>query len=148
MAAVPVTLDGMLYDLLNKSSQRVVFIGDASLTGLSVGGGPMPPGPGIPVIPPVGPPGQPIHPIWGPPGFNPPGPGMPPGIWGGPILPETPPPIKPPDFTPPPPGIVVIPPGNQPVQPIVPPDYILVYYPGVGWVLVGKPLPPTTPSKK
>jgi hypothetical protein len=130
MAAVNVTLDGMLYDLLNKSSQRVVFIGDASLTGLSVGGGPMPPGPGMPGIP-----GHPEFPIWGPPGIElPPGPGYPP-VAGHPLPPI--PPI-PPDITVPP-GTVITIPGNQPVQPIVPPPFIKVYYPGVGWVLVSAP---------
>jgi len=102
MAAVEVTISGMLYDRLNRTTQNVVLIGEASLTGLGVGGGPMPPGPGG--GPPVGgPPGQPIHPIWGPPGFNPPGPGMPPGIWGGPILPPpTEPPNPPTEGKPPP----------------------------------------------
>ena len=81
MAAVPVQIDGVLYDLLNKTTQRVVLQGDASIAGLGVGGGP--------VFPPATtpPPGVPVHPIWGPPGFNPPGAGMPPGIWGGPIVP-------------------------------------------------------------
>jgi len=147
MAAVGVTLDGVLYDLLNRTTQRVVFIGDASLTGLSVGGGPMPGGPGT-TPPPSG--GVPIHPIWGPPGFNPPGPGMPPGIGGGPIIPpDVPPGLTPP--TPPSPGdptTVVPPPAGSagwPVQPITVPPYIIVNYPGVGPVVVAPPAsPPTT----
>jgi hypothetical protein len=53
MAAVEVTISGILYDKVNKSSQNVVLIGEATLTGLGVGGGPMPPGPGRPE-PPLG----------------------------------------------------------------------------------------------
>jgi hypothetical protein len=60
MAAVEITLSGVLYDKLSRTTQQVVLIGDASLTGLGVGGGPMPPGQGG---------------------------GQPPGIWGGPIDP-------------------------------------------------------------
>src|SRR5262252_7841901 len=94
MAGVGVTIDGVLYDLLNKTTQRVILMGELSLTGLTIGGGPVYP---APTPPPSG--GVPIHPIWGPPGFNPPGPGMPPGIGGGPIIP--PQPIDPPpDQTP------------------------------------------------
>lgn len=54
MAAVEVTITGVLYDKLNRTTQQVVLIGEASLTGLGVGGGPMPPGPE-----------GPVH-IWGP----------------------------------------------------------------------------------
>jgi hypothetical protein len=140
MAAVPVTFDGMLYDLFNRTTQRVVFIGDVSLTGLSVGGGPLPGGPGVPIVPP-GPGGMPIHPIWGPPGFNPPGPGMPPGIWGGPIIPDPPPPFPnpPPEGSKPPPAS----------------GWGWAYDPDIGWYLVwvppvsgGKPNPPGGPGKK
>jgi hypothetical protein len=48
MAAVEVTITGMLYDKLNRTTQNVVLIGEASLTGLGVGGGPLPGGPGGP----------------------------------------------------------------------------------------------------
>jgi hypothetical protein len=65
MAAVEVTISGVLYDKLMRTTRPVVLIGEASLTGLSVGGGPMP-----------GSPGAPSHPIAEPP----------PGIWGGPPL--------------------------------------------------------------
>jgi hypothetical protein len=134
MAAVNVTLDGMLYDLLNKSSQRVVFIGDASLTGLSVGGGPV-----YPSLPPVmpGPPGFPTFPIWGPPGIElPPRPGYPP-VAGHPLPPV---PDLPPGFPNPPPE------GSKP-----PPQsgWGWAYDPNTGWYLCwvppqggGKPQPP------
>jgi len=135
MAAIPMTFNGVLYDLYGRTTQRVVFIGEASYTDLTIGGGP--------IIPPQQPqpPGQPIHPIWGPPGFAPPGPGMPPGIWTGPVLPEQPPPgiVVPPPGSPP---VIISPPsGGQPVHPIAAPDYIIVDYPGIGKVLVPKPLP-------
>jgi hypothetical protein len=146
MAAVPITIDGVLYDLYNRTTQRVILMGSGSLTGLGIGGGPI-----LPDLPPVGgqppvfPPPHPEHPIWGPPGFNPPGPGMPPGIGGGPIIPpDLPPGITPPE--PPPPGSppVLLPPpagsAGWPVAPIVAPDYIVVNYPGIGPVVVPKPL--------
>jgi hypothetical protein len=141
MASVPITLDGALYDLWAKTTQRVVFIGQASLTGLSVGGGPI-----IPDTPPSqppggGPPGQPIHPIWGPPGIElPPGPGFPP-VAGHPL----PIPPLPPGTTPPNPGdpTTPMPPpagsAGWPVQPMVPPPYIVVNYPGIGPVIVAPP---------
>src|SRR5215475_11728380 len=75
MAAVEVTISGVLYDKTARTTQPVVLIGEASLTGLGVGGGPI-----IPPEQPGQPPGTPVFPIWGPPGFNPPGPGYPPGI--------------------------------------------------------------------
>lgn len=74
MAAVEVTISGVLYDKVNRTMQNVVLIGEASLTGVGIGGGP--------IYPPAKPPGD----------------GKPPGIWGGPIdpypghpLPEPPP---------------------------------------------------------
>jgi hypothetical protein len=170
MAAVPVTFDGVLYDLYGRTTQRVIFIGQASLTGLGVGGGPIypeapPPGGG------GGPPGQPIHPIWGPPGFNPPGPGMPPGIWGGPIMPPPGgggggPPGRPtfPIWGPPgielPPGsgyppvaghpLPPTPPGTEPPKPIENWEAQPIWTPETGWSVVlvptgGQPIP--TPSK-
>jgi len=105
MAAVEVTITGMLYDKLARTTQNVVLIGEASLTGLGVGGGPIIP----PQQPPSGggPPGTPTFPIWGPPGIElPPGPGYPP-IAGHP-LPEPPTPELPPDLpTPVPPSTVI-----------------------------------------
>jgi len=130
MAAVPVSLSGVLYDLYNRTTQRVIFIGDASLTGLGVGGGP--------IIPdqPAQPPGIwgggnepfPTPPIWWP-GFpNPPGGGQPPTM-------ENPPqPGDPPVAVPPPSGS-----SGWPVQPITPPPYIIVNYPGVGPIVVAPP---------
>jgi len=55
MAGVEVTISGVLYDRLARTTQNVVLIGEATMTGLGVGGGP--------IIPPGGerPPG-----IWGP----------------------------------------------------------------------------------
>jgi hypothetical protein len=58
MAAVEITISGTLYDKLNRTTQQVVLVGDASLTGLGIGGGPLPGGPG------PGPGGpRPSHPI-------------------------------------------------------------------------------------
>lgn len=66
MAAVEVTITGTLYDKLNRTTQQVVLIGEASLTGLTVGGGP--------IIPPEQPPTEPPSE-----GVKPPPPG---GGWG------------------------------------------------------------------
>ena len=153
MAAVEVTISGVLYDKVNRTTQPVVLIGEATLTGLGVGGGPIiPPGqPPGPVDPGYGKPMPPSQ-IWG----GRPGPGeggswvpRPPYVSGGPIDPypdaglPIPQPPLPPDFTPPPPGsppIVVG--GEQPVHPIVPPPFIVVRYPGMGLVVVPQPVPP------
>lgn len=82
MSAVEVTISGVLYDKINRTTQNVVLIGEATLTGLGVGGGP--------ILPPL------------PPGW---GGGKPPGIWGGgnegfptpPIVTPKPPIEPPPD---------------------------------------------------
>jgi hypothetical protein len=130
MAAAEVTISGVLYDKLNRTTQQVVLIGDASLTGIGVGGGPMPPGGGAPLPPWY--PGHPEHPI-------------PPVVGGGPIYP----PNVPPSLTPPSPPnagdpTTPVPPpagsGGWPVQPIEPPPYIVVNYPGIGPVTVAPPL--------
>lgn len=149
MAAVEVTISGVLYDKLSRTTRPVVLIGEASLTGLGVGGGPIEGGPGSP-------PG-----IWG--GGNEPFPtppihlpgGRPPGTWGGAGEPfPTPPIVIPPDQappsmkppTPPPPGsptTVVPPPAGSagwPVQPVVVPEYLILNYPGVGPVVVAPPV--------
>jgi len=123
MAAVELTISGVLYDKIARTTQPVVLIGEASLTGLGIGGGPI----GPPQQPP-GSPGVPIHPIWGPPGFNPPGPGMPPGIGGGPIIPPDQPP---PDLTPPPPDMAIKPPPPEGGWAYVQP-WGWGYYPGTG----------------
>lgn len=175
MAAVEVTISGVLYDKLARTTRPVVLIGEATLTGLGVGGGPMPPGSGSPgdppgiwggpidpypdhgLPPPTGiwpPPGRPTHPIA-------PG-GPPPGIWPGPgplpgiehpivIPPENvPPDFKPPE--PPAPGspTTPVPPpagsGGWPVNPMTPPAYLVVNYPGIGPVYVAQPAHPPSPT--
>lgn len=87
MASVEVTISGVLYDKVARTTQPVVLIGEASLTGLGIGGGPIiPPG-----QPPVGqPPG-----IWGPtdPRPTPPIPIYP---GGSPDPPKPPDPVQPP----------------------------------------------------
>lgn len=104
MAAVEITISGVLYDKYNRTQQNVVLFGEATITGLQVGGGP--------VIPPSQPPGGGGQPpgIWGPtdPRPTPPihlGPGGdiggPPSVGGGPIIPpdegtKPPDPIQPP----------------------------------------------------
>lgn len=151
MAAVEVTISGMLYDKLNRTTQNVVLIGEATLTGVGIGGGP--------IIPPSGggkPPG-----IWGGPIDPYPDHGLPgaPGIWPQPghpahpiVLPpeQVPPGMQPP--TPPSPGdptTPVPPPAGSagwPVQPITPPAYLVVTYPGIGPVYVAPPAS-VTPTK-
>jgi len=124
MAAVEVTINGVLFDKLSRTMQNVVLFGEATLTGLSVGGGPMPPGSGGG----GGQPGVPTFPIWGPPGSNfPDRPGYPP-VAGHP-LPEPPqqPPENPSEPKPPPPG------GGWGWHP----EYGWGYFPGQG----GKPQP-------
>lgn len=146
MAAVEVTISGVLYDKLNRTMQQVVLIGEASLTGLGIGGGP--------IMPPSGggsPPG-----IWGPPGpwptppiHLPPEGGRPPVDSGAhpshPIAlpgdPWWPPDAPQPPQLPPPGSPPVILPGTTPTQPITPPPAIVVDYPGIGKVLVPQPAP-------
>jgi hypothetical protein len=140
MATVSITLNGVIYPKGRSAADQPIpatFVGDAWLTDLGVGGGPILP----PVLPPQ--PGVPIHPIWGPPGINlPPGPGFPP-VAGHPLPPITPP--LPPEVTPPNPGdpTTPMPPpagsAGWPVQPITPPPYIVINYPGVGPVIVAPP---------
>jgi hypothetical protein len=130
MAAIPVTLDGVVYDLYNRTTQRVIFFGDASLTGLGPGGGPIVPPPGGGTQPPGG--GQPPHPafpIAGPPGSGfPDKPGYPPTA-EHPI-------VKPPDE------------GTKPPDPVQPPiEWKAVWHPEEGWMVVGVPnVPHPTPS--
>lgn len=67
MAAIPVQITGILFDKKNKTSQVVTLIGEASVIGLQVGGGP--------IIPPER---DPSLGIWHDPGgFNPNAPGEP-----------------------------------------------------------------------
>jgi hypothetical protein len=153
MAAAEVTISGVLYDKLSRSTRPVTIIGEATITGLGVGGGP--------IYPPDGGGGQPGDPpgIWGggnvpmptPPIANVPGaPGYrPPGdhIWGPTdprptppiyIPPAVPPSMKPPE-APEPGAPTTAVPGDWPVQPITPPEYLIVQYPGVGPVVVAPP---------
>jgi len=62
MAAIDITISGVLYDKLARTTRPVTIIGEASYTGLSVGGGPIIPPPVItPPDPPViNPPDPPI----------------------------------------------------------------------------------------
>lgn len=62
MAGIDITISGVLYDKLARTSRPVAIIGEATYTGLSVGGGP--------IYPPEQPPGEvphPEHPIVLPP---------------------------------------------------------------------------------
>lgn len=156
MAAVEITIQGMLYDKVSRTYlQNVTIVGNASLTGLGVGGGPIVPPEGGGSEPPLGIWGptdpRPTHPITGLPGYGPPI-GQPPGIWGPndprptpPIYlpPEhVPPEMKPPE-TPPPGSTAPVPPpsgsSGWPVQPITPPEYVVFNYPGVGPIYVTPP---------
>ena len=99
MAGVEVTITGILYDRAARTQQNVTLIGEAILTGLGVGGGPIiPERPSLPERPEKPPgiwpsPGRPSHPIYRPgpgdrpvdPGWGVEGPGIPP-------KPEEPPP--------------------------------------------------------
>lgn len=129
MASIDVTISGMLYDKTQRTSQPVVLIGEASLTGLGVGGGPiMPPGGGQ--QPPGGSGNHPAFPIWGGPGAGfPDKPGYPPTA-EHPI-------VKPPDESTKPP---------EPVQPPI--EWKAVWHPEQGWIVVGIPnMPHPAPSQ-
>lgn len=156
MASVEVMISGVLWDKATKSGRAVALIGEASLSGVGVGGGPIIPGeqpPGIwdPVFP-----SPPIANVPGAPGYNPP------GIWPSPgplphpehpiVIPpdQVPPGMKPP--VPPQPGdptTIVPPPQGQagwPVNPITPPAYMVFNYPGIGPVYVAPPVAPPAPT--
>jgi hypothetical protein len=127
MAAVEVTITGTLYDKANRTTQQVVLIGEASLSGVGVGGGPIIPPPSSGGgYPPSG--AHPSHPIYYPD-----------------AKPEHPIVLPvPPDVTVPPPGSPpMVLPGAHPSHPMVPPQAIVVDYPGIGKVLVPQPLPAT-----
>lgn len=164
MAAVEVTISGVLFDKLARTSRPVVLIGEATLTGLGVGGGPMPPGEGGGQPPGIWGPGDPfptppIANVPGVPGYRPPG--SPPGIWPGPgplphpehpivLPPEQVPPDQQPPETPPPGSVTPVPPpagsAGWPVNPMTPPAYLLLNYPGVGPVYVTPPAAPAEPT--
>lgn len=118
MAAVPVEIRGTLYDLASKSSRQVFIQGSAVRSDVGVGGGP--------IIPPSG---NGDH-IWGPTDPRPT-----PPIY---IPPAVPPSMKPPE-APEPGSPTTAVPGDWPVQPITPPEYLIVQYPGVGPVVVAPP---------
>lgn len=114
MSSVEVTVTGVLYDKLARTAQQVVLIGEATLTGVGVGGGPIIPPSKPPVQPPVDPgygyPEKPVDPGYGYPVGGPPRPAhpiyLPPGIWPNPPegiapLPEHPIVIPPPEGSPP-----------------------------------------------
>lgn len=67
MSAVEVTINGVLYDKINRTTQNVVLVGEAFLTGLGVGGGPIIPPGRPPLRPPIDPDAHPEHPIVLPP---------------------------------------------------------------------------------
>lgn len=146
MSAVEVTISGVLFDKQNRTVQNVVLIGEATLTGLGVGGGPIPPGAEQPGKPPgiwgggnVPMPTPPIANVPGAPGYRPPG-GQPPGIWPNPPEGTAPLPEHP----------IVLPPdeGTKPPEPIQPPiDWKVIWHPEEGWIVVGVPnIPHPTPS--
>jgi hypothetical protein len=91
MAGLPITINGTETD--ETGTRAVTIIGVATITGLGVGGGPMPgQPPNFPNVPP-----HPEHPIGGG-GPFPDKPGYPPVVGGGPIYP-TDPPVEPPTDT-------------------------------------------------
>lgn len=154
MASIEITVSGVLYDKLARTTRPVVLIGEASLTGVGVGGGPIvPPDGGGSQPPGIWPgPGDPDFPGGG-------GSGKPPGIWGPtdprpnpPIYlpPQVPPGMQPPEVPPPGSPTTPVPPpagsAGWPVQPIAVPSYVIMWYPGVGPVVVTPPAG-ATPQK-
>lgn len=153
MAAVPVTLVGTIFT--PSGPVPSTFIGQAFVTGLGVGGGPMPGG----QPPPLG--------IWGgggvgdyiDAGFPGPQPGGPTHIWGGggvgdyidagfPGPQPRPPGSRPPPIISVPPNTPNLPPtgsppvilgGTHPMQPITPPPAVIIEYPGIGRIVVPMP---------
>lgn len=113
MAAIEVTISGVYYDKLSRSTRPCVIIGEASLTGLEIGGGPIIP----PSRPPVG--------IWpNPPEGQAPIPSHPIALPGDPWWPKPPiDPPQPPDVGKPPP-----PEGGWGWHP----EYGWGYFPGTG----------------
>ena len=121
MAAVEVTISGVLYDKYNRDQKNVVLIGEAVISGLQVGGGPIIP-PGQPQ-PPSG--AHPEHPIYFPDEGQPPPSGA---------HPEHP---------------IVLPPDLPPQTPEGPIDWKVGWTEETGWIVVGIPTGEhVTPSKK
>ena len=121
MAAIPITITDAKVD-----EASATITGNLSLTGLSVGGGPIYP-PEVSPPDPGKPPGVPTFPIWGPPGIElPPGSGYPP-VAGHPLPP----------------------PGTEPPKPILGWEAKPVWTTDTGWVVVLVPKDETlvpTPS--
>jgi hypothetical protein len=129
MAALPITIVGTLTGKATKegdvsATEQVVIQGGAFITGLEIGGGPMPGGPPPQVWPG---PGHPAFPIWGGPGFGSP---------GGPYPPSAEHPIVlPPD----------LPPALEDGRLI---DWKVGWTPDSGWAVIGVPqFKHPTPSK-
>ena len=124
MASIPVTISNATFTAADGTTQTGSVSGDMSITGLTVGGGPIIP-PDSGPTPPGGPP-KPTFPIWGPPGMELPDvPGYPPVVGGGPIMPP-----------------------DAPIPP-APPMWIPVFIPGFGWVAVpGFPHPSPSKAKR
>lgn len=119
MAAVPITISGVLCDKYGRTIQPVTIVGEATITGLGVGGGPIiPPSGGSPPVIWPGP-GDPDYPI-----------GLPPGIWPNPPEGQAPIPEHP---------IVIPPPGGNGGPPL---QIKVVWTPQTGWQVV---LIPTGP---
>lgn len=127
MAAIEITISGVCYDKLARTTRPIVIIGEASLTGLGVGGGP--------IIPPSDPGAHPEHPI-----FYPPRPEHPIFYPPHPEHPIVLPPDKPTD-----------PPTEPPTNP-ADPAWSWCWNPNTGWIPAyvseGKPHPIPPPVKK
>ena len=133
MAAVPIQIDGVFYPhAKNMAPIKGTMLGHASIYGLGVGGGPITP-PDAPNG--GGEPGYPAHPIYNPPIIS-----GPPGPWPSPPIYLPPIPVPPDTPNLPPPGSPPVHIANtQPVQPMTPPQAVLIDYPGLGKVLVPQP---------
>ena len=131
MAGLDVTITGVLYDKITRTGHPVVLIGEATLTGLGVGGGPMPPGEGKPPSD-----AHPEHPIYWPPGSQPHPEHpiyYPPGTGGGrPPHPEHPIPPIPAHPIVLPPDKPTDPPTEPPTQP-ADPQWNWAWTPEYGW---------------
>ena len=130
MAAIPITIVGTLTSSAKDGgSEQVTLIGIASLTGLEVGGGPMPGGPPPEIWPSPGHPAHPIAPGGPPPGLWPPGSGIDMPTHPIELPPNLPPTLPPPD--------------ERPI------DWKVGWTPATGWVVIGVPTGAVpTPSKK
>jgi hypothetical protein len=122
MAAVPIQIDGILWDHATRKGTKVTLMGDAFISGLAPGGGPIVPPDTEPPEPPLG--------IWGPTDPRPTHPI---------VLPPTPPGVDPPH-----PAHPIVLPPVPPDPPIVPPDQgppegWSWHWTGQEWLLVYNP---------